>query len=269
MRWIASGNATGWRATAIAENRHHLALNLPLAIPLASGNVNGIKFGVRRLQANAIMFLFLVETLERRATARSLLQVNRDNDITAFATGLWLHHDIIAIADVIFDHRTSFDDQGIVILLLQFASHVDALIRVGENVEGFAGGNRSHHRHTSHRFCQLNAATLLLLSADESLLFKHGEMIVDMAGAGDVHFTANLAICRRHPFRPYVVDDELIHPALNIAGLFASHRLSTAFLTARLPDCQTARLLAVWPSDFQLFDCPTFLDMSVLRGGFL
>src|ERR1700684_3724458 len=75
---ILSDTAGRW--ATIEENGHHLALYLPFAIPFTFRNIDGIKLRVRRLQSDAIVFLLLIEALERGAAACSLLQVNRDDD---------------------------------------------------------------------------------------------------------------------------------------------------------------------------------------------
>ena len=72
----------------LAEYGDNFALHTPFLVPLTFGNKDGLKFGVRGLQANAIMIFLLEETFEGCAAATSLLKMDSDNDIAIVAGSL-------------------------------------------------------------------------------------------------------------------------------------------------------------------------------------
>src|SRR5690349_5959261 len=106
----------GSSSAAIAEDRHNLALYLPLVVPLTLRNINGIHLRVSRLQAHSIALFLLEESLQGSATVA--LQVDSNYYIAIFTRVLPLDYHVIFIADMILDHRLTFDNQGIGSLLL-------------------------------------------------------------------------------------------------------------------------------------------------------
>src|SRR5450755_545222 len=190
---------------AVAEDSNDLPLHLPFAVPYKSRNEDRLQFGVRRLKAHAVMIFFLIKALQGRAAADAFLHMDRDDDIAILACRLWLNHHIIAIADVVLDHRTSLHDQGIgAVALHQVAAYIDRLVGIRKDIEWFTGSNRACDRDTDRWLYQFDATALLRLTGNKALLLQHSQMIIDMTCAGNLQLAANLPIGRWHPLRLHV-----------------------------------------------------------------
>src|SRR5690242_1398259 len=80
---------------AAAVDRRHLALDLPLIVPLVGGNVDRAHLGVGRLQANAAGLL--VDALECGGAAVAVGNlVGGDDDVAVVDLGAGQHQDVIA-----------------------------------------------------------------------------------------------------------------------------------------------------------------------------
>src|SRR5579883_1367544 len=90
---------------ARAKDSDHLPLNLPLLVPGALVNHNGIHFSIGGLQSHLI--LLLEEPLQRRTAAGPALQMRRHDNIAVLTGPLRSNDDVITITDTLLDHRPS------------------------------------------------------------------------------------------------------------------------------------------------------------------
>src|SRR5947209_19802978 len=85
------------------------------------------------------MLFILVKAFQCRAPVA--LQVNSYHNITVFTGSLRLDDHIVLVADMIFDHRLTFDHKGIRALLLKLAANFNRLNRLGKYFEPVSGDN--------------------------------------------------------------------------------------------------------------------------------
>src|SRR5712692_890772 len=125
----------------LAENGNNLALYGPLLVPFAFWNEDGVQLGVRGLQAYAVVFFFLEETLEGGTTTHALLQMGGNHNIAVVTGGLWFDDHVITVTNVVLNHGTPFDNQSIGIVMFHFASHIDHLLWIRGYFERLTSSN--------------------------------------------------------------------------------------------------------------------------------
>src|SRR5579875_2934936 len=97
---------------------------------------------------------------------------------------------------------------------------IEGFCSVRENVERLTGGNLAHNRDTTGDvLCELYPPALLWLTCNQTFLLKHGQVVINMAGAGNVQLATDLAVCRWHPFYFNIVVDELVYFSLYLTSL--------------------------------------------------
>src|SRR5579883_2111090 len=192
---------------------------LPIRDPIRNAIRDGFHFRVSRLQTHFIMFL--EEAFQGSTTI--ILLTSGNHDITIFTGGLWLDNDIIAVTNMIFDHRTALDNERIRTLLLELLANIKPLVLFRENLNRLTCGNAAHDRNTAGLLGKLDAAALFGLTNDVAFLFEHRKMVIDMTGTCYAHRTANLAIGRWHALFLHITDDEIVDALLNITCLLSCH----------------------------------------------
>src|SRR2546425_759858 len=101
------------RTRTRTENRYHFALHSPFTIPLTARNTQGIRLSMCGLQTYPV--ILLRETHQSGLPITSLDPMDDDDDVSIFASGLWLDHDVISVAEPVLNHRASFYDQGVAV----------------------------------------------------------------------------------------------------------------------------------------------------------
>src|SRR3990172_2541028 len=138
---VVSTVPTSKRLREPADHSYDLALDMHLA------RVDRLHLAVGGLEADPVALL--VEALERGGAVLE----ERDDDVTIARRGLLLDHDVVAVVDVVLDHRLPADaqDEGVApALRREIARDAQRLALVRVRVDGRARGDLAHDRR-AHR----------------------------------------------------------------------------------------------------------------------
>src|SRR5215470_1901414 len=134
--------------------------------------------------------------------------MNSYHNIAILAGGLRLDYHVIFIANMVFDHRLTFDHQSIGTLLLHLPSYLDRFRWIAEDFQRFTCCNTAHDRNAKGWLYQFDATAFLRFASNKAFFLQHLEMIINMARAGNFHCAANLAVRWRHTLLPRVFNNE-------------------------------------------------------------
>src|SRR5437660_1182155 len=150
--------------------------------------------------------------------------MDSDHNIAVLTGLLLLNYNIVATADMIFDHRVAFDQQRIRILMRHLVTNLQRLLWLLQNLQRLTGGNRAHHRNTLRPLVeQLDPTALAWLALNVAIPLQHREVIIYMTSTIDVHSMANLAVGRRHTIFVLILSNKVEYTQPNITGTFGCH----------------------------------------------
>src|SRR5581483_2413462 len=127
----------------------------------------------------SIVLFFLEKTLQGCATIDAILHVDRNDDITILTSRLRFDNHKIAIADMIIDHRTAFDNQSVgVLALYQIAPCLNGLGGFCKDIERLTSSNSTYNGNASASCCfgQFNTTTFFGLASNKPFFLQHRQM---------------------------------------------------------------------------------------------
>src|SRR5690348_2686622 len=99
------------------------------------------------------MIFFLEEALQSHAAVLAALSMQSNDDIAVLTRRLRFDYHIIAIANMVLNHRATLHNQSVSVLCLkQLMAGIQSFSSVRENVERLTGGDRTHHRNAFRLF---------------------------------------------------------------------------------------------------------------------
>src|SRR5207248_3690426 len=158
-------------SAAFAEDSHNLPLYLALIVPFTLGNIDRIHLRVSRLETYSISLLLLKETFQGGLTIS--LQVDGNDNIAIFAGILWFNYHIIFIANMVFDHRLTFDDESIRTLLFDISANFNRFTRITKYFEWLTCRDTPHYRNAKGVLYELNTTTFLRFASNVPFFLQH------------------------------------------------------------------------------------------------
>src|SRR5580704_2745024 len=187
--------------SVLTEHAYHATLNLYVLC----GDEDGFHLGIGRLQTNLARAL-AIEALQGRIFAAD----QRHDDVAAIGDLRLLADDVVAIHDVILNHGAAFDLQNEGIAAARKIAKRKGFT-LFDGLQRPTGGDAAHERKLLdlslhylildglRQLHDFDRAALVVAAADESFLFKRGDVLVHRRQRSKLQALANLFETRRVP----------------------------------------------------------------------